>query len=412
VSDTPGRDAVAERGARIAIRRLIGLAVAHYTAGIGFRVAIALAAVGAGLAPSQIGLVLATFALVPMLLAVRGGQLVDRVGVRTPLRVGSALSALGAVCCVVLPHPALFVLGAGLAGLGGMVFHLGVQHAAGEIGGPTRRTRNFNLLTLSFSISGLLGPSLIGVSIDLLGHRVAFAVCALLLAVPLLGLHKVDLEAHCGGRPEPGDATRNDADDAPDLPLSASAAREGAFALLGTPRIRRLLGASLLASAAWDTYQFVLPLHANTIGLSAASVGLAISAFSAGSLTVRLLLPRLVERMHPARWMQVALVVCVLAYAVVPFATGLPLLLMLSFLIGVGPGIAQPLLMAALHGASPPGRAGEAAGLRMTLMSALQLALPVALGLIAGALGSAPIFWLYAGTAALIGAALARAHGR
>ncbi|MEI7447962.1 MAG: MFS transporter, partial [Burkholderiales bacterium] len=153
-------------------------------------------------------------------------------------------------------------------------------------------------------------------------------------------------------------------------------------------------------------------LHAHAIGLSAASVGLSIAAFSAGSLSVRLVLPKLVERLHPAAWMRIALAVCVLAYAAAPFADSLPMLLALSFLVGTGPGIAQPLTMAALHRASPPGRAGEAAGLRMTLMSATQLALPVGLGLVAGVLGTAPLFWLYAGAAAAIGIVLARADRR
>jgi MFS family permease len=138
----------------------------------------------------------------------------------------------------------------------------------------------------------------------------------------------------------------------------------------------------------------------------------AIAAFSAGSLSVRLLLPTLVARAHPARWMQVALAVCVVGYAAAPLADGLGALLVLSFLIGTGPGIAQPLLMAALHHASPPGRAGEAAGLRMTLLSATQLALPVGLGLIGGVLGTAPLFWIYAAVAAAIGLWLARAERR
>lgn len=386
-----------------AIRALVMLAVAHYTATIGFRVTVALAAVAAGLSPASIGLVLSTFALVPMLLAVHGGRLVDRIGVRAPMLGGTAMATAGAALCVTLPHPAALALATGLVGLGGMAFHLGMQHCAGEIGGPARRTANFNLLTLSFSASGLIGPPLAGLLIDHAGHRAAFAGAAALLGTVFLALGRFDFEPHL-----PAAARRETTDE----PADGRAPAAAAFALLGAPRLRRLLIASLLASAAWDVYQFLLPLHAGTIGLSATSVGFAIAAFSAGSLSVRLALPSLVSRMHPARWMQVALAVCVLAYAAAPWADGLGLLLALSFLIGIGPGIAQPLLLAALHHASPPGRAGEAAGLRMTLLSAMQLALPVALGLLVGAFGTAPLFWLYAATAAAIGLALVRAERR
>jgi MFS family permease len=416
------------------IRALVACAAAHYTAGVGLRVAVALTAVHAGLAPASIGLLLATFALVPMILAVRGGQLVDRVGVRRPMLAGTTLAAVAALACAALPHPAVFAVAAGVAGLGGMAFHLGMQHAAGEMGGPARRTANFNLLTMSFSVSGLLGPPAVGLIIDHAGHRAAFAATGATMLAVLLALRRFPFDrylpqqqgdAHAesaaapavdeSARPAAGPdrASATDADTGADGESRADAPpAASAFSLLGTPRIRRLLIASLLASASWDTYQFVLPLHAGAIGLSASSVGFAIAAFSAGSLSVRLMLPALVGRMHPARWMQVSLAVCVLAFAAAPLAPSFAALIALSFLVGVGPGIAQPLLMAALHSASPPGRAGEAAGLRMTLLSATQLGLPVVLGLVAGALGTASLFWLYAATAAAIGLALARAERR
>jgi MFS family permease len=404
-ADAPG----VATDSRRAVRTLVALAAAHYTAGIGFRVNVALAAVAAGLSPASIGLVLSTFALVPMLLAVHGGRLVDRIGVRAPMLAGIALAAVAAALCAALPHPAMLALATGIAGLGTMAFHLGMQHCAGEIGGTARRTANFNALTMSFSVSGLLGPPIAGLVIDHAGHRAAFGLSLALQLAVLVVLKRFPFDRHLPPR-TPASAETAGSPDAPAEDDGARAAR--AFALLGAPKLRRLLIASLLASASWDVYQFVLPLHAGTIGLSATSVGVAIAAFSAGSLSVRLLLPRLLAHAHPARCMQAALAVCVLAYAAAPLAGSLGPLLVLSFLIGTGPGIAQPLLMAALHHASPPGRAGEAAGLRMTLLSATQLVLPIGLGLIGGVLGTSALFWLYAGVAAAIGVALARAERR
>jgi MFS family permease len=421
-----------------AIHRLMALGVGHYVSAVGFRIATALSAVHLGLSPAAIGLVLATFALVPMLFAVKGGRMVDRVGVRRPMLFGTGLAALGAMACALVLHPAILVVTAGMVGLGMMSFHLGLQHAAGEMGGPTRRTGNFNLLSMSFSISGLIGPALVGVIIDLAGHRVAFATTAILLGLVLIGVGRFAFDRHLPGSGRPDAASRPNvagadpssrpmpapAADAASATATADPPADGAppsdgppqaastFALLGAPRLRRLLIASLLASAAWDTFQFAMPLHGGTIGLSATSVGLAISSYSAGSLLVRLLLPRLLARMAPARWMKVALLLCVLAYAATPFASSFGVLIALAFLIGIGPGIAQPLLMAALHGASPPGRAGEAAGLRLTLISAMQLAVPVGLGLLATVAGTASLFWVYAAVTAGVGAWLAWAHRR
>lgn len=408
-----------------AVLRLVALATGLYTATIAFRIGTALALVQLSLSPAVIGLVLATFALVPMLLAVPGGRMVDRVGVRRPIVAGSALAAAGAAGCALWLHPASLVLAAAAVGLGMMSFHLGVQHAVGEMGGPARRSANFNLLTLSFSTAGLLGPPLVGVAIDAFGHRVAFGCTAAVMALVLLGCRRFPFDAHRTARPaddaSPAGPAQSPVEPAPAAPAPSAApspptdaveSRESTFALLADARLRRLIAASLLASAAWDTFQFALPLHAPALGLSASSVGLAIASFSAGSLVVRLLMPRISGRMSPSRWVQLALAICVLAYATVPFASNLAVLLVLAFLVGIGPGIAQPLLMAAVHGASPPGRIGEVSGLRLTLVSAMQLSVPIGLGVVATAAGSAMLFWLYAAVAGGAGIALALAHRR
>jgi MFS family permease len=444
--------------------QLLAIAAALYTSVVGLRITTALAAVDLGLSPATIGPMLATFSLVPMLFAVSGGRLVDRIGVRRPMMLGALLCGLGAAASALLPHPVVLVAALGCVGLGMMGFHLGMQHAAGEIGGPGRRTANFNMLTMSFSLSGLIGPPVVGIVIDLAGHRVAFATMAALAAGVLLACRRFPFARHLragahapgqGAAPAavpapaadvapataadvapatapdvapapaapadaaPGADTARAADAVPGTRSAASAGPDAAppgwrstFALLAAPRLRRLLIASMTVSAAWDTYQFVMPLHASSRGLSASAVGLAIASFSAGSLTVRLILPYLVARLTPTRWMMLAMGLCVTVYAALPFASNLGVLMAMSFLVGIGPGVTQPLLLAALHGAAPPGRAGEAAGLRLTMMSGMQLALPVCLGLLAAAAGTASVFWFYALVAAAVGAALWRGRAR
>jgi MFS family permease len=388
---------------------LLAIAAALYTAVIGFRITTALAAVSLGMSPAAIGPMLAVYSLVPLLLATRGGRMIDRVGVRRPMVGGALLAMLGAAASAALPHPAVMTIAVAFMGLGLMSFHLGIQHATGEIGGPGRRTANFNMLTMSFSVSGLLGPPLAGVLIDHAGHRVAFGVMAALAGAVLIASRRFPFERHLDPSARSAE-TADRADASPAGPSSGSTPVDNRpIALLGSPRLRRLIIGSLLVSAAWDTYQFVLPLHAATIGLSASAVGLALASFSAGSLTVRLILPALVSRMAPARWMLIAMCICVASYAAVPFASALGLLMAVSFVVGIGPGIAQPLLLAAMHGASPPGRAGETAGLRLTLSSAMQLVLPISLGLLVAVAGTAPLFWLYSAVTAAIGLWLFRA---
>ena len=372
---------------------LMGLAALNYTASIGCRITVALAGLHAGLSPALIGPMVAGFAIIPMLLGVRAGQWVDRVGPQRPMVLGTLLITLGAAACAIVPHPAVLMLAAVVIGLGNMGFHLSMQQAAGELGGGARRTGNFNLLTMSFSISGILGPPLAGFVIDQFGHRAAFAAMATIALGITLGCRRFPFARHLPARarasaPVPASQSGEPA-------IQRTSALAGALDLLKGQALRRFLLASLTISAGWDTFQFLIPLHAHAIGLSASAVGLSIAAFSAGSLTVRIFMPFLLGRFNTAQWVMIAMSTCAVAYALLPFSGALPVLMTIAFVLGTGPGVSQPLLMSAMHGAAPAGRGGETAGLRMTLQSTQQIVLPVLLGLLGSVLGVSPLFWLY-----------------
>jgi MFS family permease len=78
-----------------------------------------------------------------------------------------------------------------------------------------------------------------------------------------------------------------------------------------------------------------------------------------------------------------------------PFVERVALLMALSFLLGVGLGCAQPMIMSLLYAASPPGRQGEVVGVRTTLLNASHTVLPLLFGALA-ALGMGPVFWAMA----------------
>lgn len=392
---SPGRKASAGRAqAYPAMRGVMALGALLFTSVVGCRVTTALAGVRLGLSPAVIGAIIAAFSLMPLLFSVRGGQLIDRIGVRLPMAGGALLSALGMAVCAALPHPGVLAAAACVIGLGNMAFNLGMQHAAGELGGASHRTANFNLMTMSFSVSGMCGPPIAGFVIDQAGHRAAFALLSMLAVLVALGCYRFPFERHLPA----GGHSASIASGGPQAPAALASALE----LLGERRLRELLFASLLIAAAWDAFQFLIPLHGHAIHLSAASVGLVIASFSSGSLMVRLMLPMLLGRLAAAQWVTLAMTVCALGFAVLPFSGVLPVAMAMSFVLGMGPGIGQPLLMSALHTASPEGRAGAAAGLRMTLLALMQIVLPLVLGLIGTFIGISPLFWLYSAVAVAV----------
>jgi len=137
---------------------------------VGSRMTSSLFALQLGASPFQVGIVMALFAALPMLLSVTAGRLIDRRGPRRPLLF--ALAAL--VCGDSLPFlfPRLEVLYASstLLGLGFMFVHIGMNSVIGAHGRPEDRPMNFSWLALSFSISGSLGPLIAGFAIEGLGY--------------------------------------------------------------------------------------------------------------------------------------------------------------------------------------------------------------------------------------------------
>jgi hypothetical protein len=62
------------------------------------------------------------------------------------------------------------------------------------------------------------------------------------------------------------------------------------------------------------------------------------------------------------------------------------------------------MMLTLLHESAPPGRAGEALGLRTTLINGSQTIMPLVFGAAGAVLGMVPVFWVMG--AALLGGGL------
>ncbi len=155
----------------------------------------------------------------------------------------------------------------------------------------------------------------------------------------------------------------------------------------------------------WDLFAFMTPMHGERIGLSASTIGLVMGAFGGGTFVVRLLIPRLARTLSEWRVLAGALGLTAAVYAVFPFFSSLGPLLALAFLLGLALGCAFPMVMSAIARTAPPGRSGEAIGIRSMLINASQ----VALGALGSAGGTRMAFWVIA---AMLGAGMAFAIGR
>nr|WP_229511130.1 MULTISPECIES: MFS transporter [unclassified Massilia] len=371
--------------------RLIALMVLAHTAFAGGRVVLTLCAVELGGTPFEVGLVVSLLAVMPVFLSVHAGRWTDRSAVGKPLLLALAMLLAG---LLLAPVPRLPVLGvaAVLLGCGFMLVHLAVNNAVGS-GSPHGGPQRYSMLALGISTSTILGPVIAGPLVDAAGHGAAFR---LLAALPLLALALLWHE-------------RAGAALAPVRAVQPTRARMRD--LLRHAPLRAVFIVSALLSMGWDLFTFMMPLHGARIGLSASAIGLVMGAFGAGTFAVRLALPVLGRALAPWRVLAGALALAALVYALLPLSNALPVLLMLSFVLGVGLGSALPMIMSELQSSAPPGRSGEAIGVRTMLANASQAALPLVFGALGAAGGTGFVFWALATILACgIGFALNRAR--
>lgn len=357
---------------------IVFLTVLGHIAFTGSRLAVSLFAIEQNASPLSVGVLMGLFALLPALLSIQTGRLVDRIGVKMPMIVGSVIATAGCLVAAFGSGLLALQLTSALVGTGFMVVGICVYQVVGDLASENNRTAQFSLLAIGFSVGGFAGPLVAGLSIDLLSHQRAFFVLAAFALLPAIAMviHPIELPVKHLHRERPDDAAVMD--------------------LFHQPQLRRVYFNVLIFSVAWDVYNFALPIHGVRIGLSASQIGMVMGTFAAATFAVRLAMPWIANHMRPWTVIMASCGVSAVAYLAMPFAGNVILLMLLLFTLGVGLGAPQPMVLAILHDAAPPGRGGEAVGVRILLINGCQTIMPLLFGMV-GTLGMLPVFWATAG---------------
>jgi predicted MFS family arabinose efflux permease len=365
----------ADRARRRAFALLVALGMANHMVMAGARVDVSLDALARGASPAIVGTLIALFALLPALFGIAIGRYSDRVGARRPMLVGT----LALVASIGLPalwpgFAALFV-SAALVGFSFTLFLVPMQHVTGALGEPRKRAKRFSQIALAYAVSGMLGPLVAGFGIDHVGHRATYALLALVPLVPLaiFAGSRVALHAPASHDAAPG--------------------ARGMFDLVRVPTLRRLLAINALFSLGWDLHTVFVPIYGAQLGLSASQIGSVLAAFGFSTFLVRMAMPWIASHAKETQVIAAALFMAAAAYLAFPFAGGAAALAVMSFALGLGLGAGQPMVMALLTTHAPPGRMGEVAGVRMSLLQSMAVAVPLAFGALGAGIGLFPVMW-------------------
>ena len=339
-----------------------------------------------------LGVLTASFAVVPLVLAVPSGQATDRFGEQRVMLAGSVLVVASALVFLDGRGGAAgLVAGSVLLGTGHLLSVVGQQAAVANTAGPGTFDTAFGYYTFAASLGQAVGPALIAVvggSSAIPDTRTIFLVAtalAALLAVVTLVLRLP--------RPQRAPGT---------------AERGSMRTLLRLPGLPRALLISCVVLAAVDITLVYLPALGADRGLASGFVGLLLTLRAAASMTSRFFLGRLVRLVGRRRLMttSVALSAVTMGLAGVPVPAWV--LAVLVVLLGLGLGVGQPLTMSWLAGMTPPGLRGRAMSLRLTGNRLGQVLIPSAVGAVAVGLGAAGVLWATAAALALAGAAARR----
>lgn len=334
-----------------------------------------------------VGLLSASFAVLPLLLALPLGRLADRIGATRLMVAGSALFGLAGVAGVLTTRLPLLLAASAVLGVAMVAALIGQQSATAMAAAPADRDRAFGSLTSAAAAGQLAGPVIVGTAVAWWAAswgtgRTGIAV-GTVLALASLGVAPVLLR----------------------FPRATVERRPGGAAvrLVRVPGMWRTLVSGGLVLAALDLLLVLLPLWASGRDVSAAAVGWLLALRAAVTLAVRLFIDRAVARVGRRVASVGSIALAGAGLAVLPFVA-LPGAVVVMVVLGVGLGVAQPLTMSAVADLATAGALGAAMGIRMTVNRLAQTVVPVAIGVLSSSSGVSGAFW---GTAAMLGGAAA-----
>lgn len=381
---------------------VLGLTLLAQAAVYASRPASTYRALELGASGTSLGLVVASFAVLPLLCAVPLGWWMDRWGERPFLLVGTVLIATMPFALNMVGGLPTLALALGILGLGHLLVAMAVQTLIAKRSAGGRAATGFGYFTVVVSLGQLLGSMLLGMlaggpttatatgGVGPAGSSTeahpdptpvfiaagALATIASLIAVTSTGgLRRVP---RCAPPPA---ASGYD-----------GIVRSGRH-VLGLVNMPQAMWVSLSVLAVLDLLVAYLPAYAQSVGMSVQTVGFLLAALTAASLAARACMAVV------TRWLQLKtlLVTCtgVPALALVMFpllhdTPPLPYVLMVA--AGLGLGLGQPLTLAWVAETAPTRVKGTAIAIRLAGNRAGQVAIPAAVGVLTGVTGAGAIF--------------------
>ena len=356
----------------------------------GNRIVVTLFAVDLGAGPLQTGILFALHGIFPFLLAIRAGRIADRFDNRLLMYWGLAIYAIAMMLPFIWPGMIALYLCAAIGGFTSMLFVLATQNYIGSLATTQTRTKYFSYYAIGESVGQVIGPVILGYAIDHWTHPRAFllltGVTIATLAMTWAGRNR--LPQNQGRAPVQEKRCMGD--------------------LLKLPAMRAALITNAVVMIGWDLFNLYMPFYMRNMGFTATTIGYVMGSYGVAAIITRIAIPPITARWGVQRMIACALLLAAVGFVFVPLSNAPAVLMLLSFVIGLGVGCGQPLSMTLAYNAAPPGRVAEGIAMRLAVSYGAHVFIPTAFGALGSLIGLAPVFWLCA--AALTGGAAMNAR--
>ena len=347
-------------------------------------VAVPLYAVAVGLNAAEIGLIISARSVLPAVLSIHGGIVMDELGVRRILLwVAIASAAL----------PLLFPLTGWFEVLTLLQVLLGLATSLGMAASQTwsmETSRGDTAILARYSVATrigtFIGPVVVGAAWDLLGAWAAFACVSACAG----GTIAAAVYGASGSGPSA----------APHRPHLAALmpnwqAHKQALRLAVVPAVAFILMASFLRNASGAIQSSLFVVYLNESGMSGTLIGMLVSIAELSGVFGSLAAATAQRRMHANRLVILCTVISIIAIGMTPLLAPVFVLLALAAVVrGVFQGMSQPLMYAVLTHGVPGGRHGASVGLRNAVVRLGSIITPALMGFIAEAYGIAASFYI------------------
>ena len=344
-----------------------------------------------GASPALIGLMVTLRAILPLLLSLPSGGLIDRIGALRVLQLGG-LGTIAALALMIW-SPTLVLLAASQA-LIGLTTLLTATSLQVLVSAGSKEERDPRIATYSAWCSGgnMVGP-LIGGAVasgvnalpafaaaaPVAGYRAAFLAILVLIAVFVL------LVTLAGRAAPPATPKSNDK-------ASLTGFREG-LALARLPGVQYGLMGTFLIHFLQSVWTSFFPLFLEQLGYAAFAISVFVALRGGAALLSRAALPRVMKLASQERILAAAGCIAALCLMAIPALGPLPVAIgLLTVLLGAATGINMPVSTIIMVDDTHERDRGKVMGLRLLTNRASQVVGPAAFGLAGGAFGLGAAF--------------------